>query len=265
MPRVARKDIHTSYIHVITQGINREKIFIKDKYKNEYLKLLKNELKEKNDIQLLAYCIMDNHTHLLVYNEDIKKWSKIMNKVNTSYGIYYNKNENRVGYVFRDRYYVQPIRDEKHLYTALAYIHKNPIKANLVECMDEYKYSSYLKYKNKNVSEKCVHLLFHTLEYEEMFKLIHENTQDDNIIDVNEGKVPIEEIEEFLNKYMLEFNLNKQQIAKNDFLIMKVVNILKDKYTLNNKEISRLLGIGKNRITNIIKQKKESEGVSLNP
>lgn len=58
----------------------------------------------------MAYCIMNNHVHLLVYSEEVQKLSKMMQKINTAYAKYYNECNERVGYVFRDRYLSQPIR-----------------------------------------------------------------------------------------------------------------------------------------------------------
>ena len=91
MPRRARKTIASPYIHVITQGIKKEFIFYKNMYKNEYIKLLKKTMEKYKDFYLLAYCIMDNHAHLLIYVENINDLSKMMGKVNTAYGIFYNK------------------------------------------------------------------------------------------------------------------------------------------------------------------------------
>ena len=91
MPRRARKTIASPYIHVITQGIKKEFIFYKNMYKNEYIKLLKKTMEKYKDFYLLAYCIMDNHAHLLIYLENINDLSKMMGKVNTAYGIFYNK------------------------------------------------------------------------------------------------------------------------------------------------------------------------------
>lgn len=149
MPRIARKNINASYIHVIAQGI-----------KKEYIKLLQKMFQEYKHLQLLCYCIMDNHAHLLIYTEGIVELSKLMSRVNTSYGIYYNKSKNIVGYVFRNRYYSQAIMDEKHLYNTVAYIHRNPVKAKMVEEMKDYKYSSYNRMKNGELDERCIDLLF---------------------------------------------------------------------------------------------------------
>ena len=84
MPRIARSNLGTSFFHVIVQGINKEYIFNKEEYIEKYLELI-NKNKGEHVIQILAYCIMNNHAHLLIYTEDCKEMAKFMHKVN---GIY---------------------------------------------------------------------------------------------------------------------------------------------------------------------------------
>ena len=87
--RIARKYYDTSFFHVMVQGINKEYIFKKDRYINKYLQLL-NEKIYKEEIKIVAYCIMNNHAHLLIKVDDIKNLSIYMQKVNTMYAKYYN-------------------------------------------------------------------------------------------------------------------------------------------------------------------------------
>lgn len=100
MPRLARKNLRSNYLHIIVQGIDRKYIFNSDRLKKEYKSILKRNL-NKTNINMLAYCIMDNHAHMLIYSEKIEEITKLMQRTNTSYVRLYN----RVGYVFRDRYY----------------------------------------------------------------------------------------------------------------------------------------------------------------
>ena len=93
MLRVARKYIKSNFIHVVTKGIKREFIFYKEKYKNEYISLLNKYLNEVKELEMLAYCIMDNHAHILTYVTDVNKLSEFMKKLNTAYAIYYNEKE----------------------------------------------------------------------------------------------------------------------------------------------------------------------------
>ena len=256
MSRIARKDINASYIHVITQGINKENIFKEAEYKKEYIKLIEEIFEEYNNLYLLCYCIMDNHAHFLIYTENNQELSKAMARVNTSYGIFYNKREERVGYVFRNRYYTQPIKDENHLYNAVVYIHRNPVKAKMVKEMGQYQYSSYQQYENKMSDKHCIELLFHTEDYKEIFDFIHKNFKGEDIFDIDESKVNRKDIESFLEKIYKKWGVTKKEIKKNNYLIIQIMAQLKNEYFCTNKEISEILGIGKNRITRILKEEK---------
>lgn len=261
MPRIARKDIKVSYIHVITQGINKENIFKEVEYKKEYIELIQEVFEEYNNLYLLCYCIMDNHAHFLIYTEDNQELSKAMARVNTAYGIFYNKRKERVGYVFRNRYYTQPIKDEAHLYNAMVYIHNNPVKAKMVKEIGKYRYSSYQQYKNGMADKRCVELLFHTEDYRKIFDFIHKNFKGKDIFDIDEPKENRSDIENFLKKFCEKWGVTKEEIKKNNYLIIQIMTQLKNEYFCSNKEISEVLEIGKNRITNILKKEnKEGRG-----
>ena len=148
MPRRSRESLNTSFFHVIVQGVNKEFIFSKETYKEKYLKLLK-AAKSKFVIDIIAYTIMSNHVHLLIHADNINELSGFMKKVNEDFARYYNYKENRVGYVFRDRFLSEPITNRKYLLYCISYIHNNPVKANLVKECKDYKYSSYNDYINK--------------------------------------------------------------------------------------------------------------------
>lgn len=256
MPRIARRNITSAYIHVITQGINKEYIFEKEEYKKEYIKLLNEVFKEYNNLHILAYCIMGNHAHILVYTEEILDLSKAMGRVNSSYGIFYNKNEKRVGYVFRDRYYIQEIMDESHLYNAVAYIHRNPVKADMVKEMKDYLYSSYNDMKNGKVSKDVIDLLFHSNDYLEKFDFIHRNFKEDDILEIGEEYASDEEIRDFLQSFCQNRQVEADEVKKNNEYLNNFVHELKSKYQVKNKQIVKTLGIGKNRISNLQRAKK---------
>lgn len=257
MPRKSRKSISSKYIHVITKGIKKEYIFDKDNYKKYYINLLNKSEKEYNKLKILGYCIMDNHAHLLIYCEHIIDLSKLMSKVNTAYAIFYNKTLKREGYVFQNRYYTQEIMSEKHLLNTLAYIHKNPIKAKMVKSEKDYKYSSYNLYSHRKMNEESIELIFHEQDYLEKFYYIHKNFSEENIIDIekNDNK---ENIEYIIKKFCEEYDTDLKEIKKNDYLLIKVVDLIQSKYSSTNKEIIEIIGIGKNRISNIKKRKEKN-------
>ncbi len=126
--RVARKNYTSCYFHIVVKGISGEYIFRKKEYMEKYKYLLKENL-INHQVNILAYCIMNNHAHILLYTEEKREMSNFMQKTNISYAKYYNYYEDREGYVFKGRYYTQNILSLKQLYNCLVYIHKNPIKA----------------------------------------------------------------------------------------------------------------------------------------
>ena len=175
MSRIPRKSYDSSYFHVVVQGFEKQYIFKKDFYKRQYLSMLLTGL-EKYKIELLSYCIMDNHAHILLFCDTISEMSNYMREVNTQFAILYNKLHNRVGYVFRDRFLSEPIRNEAYLYKCISYIHMNPVDANMVLEPGQYKYSSYNDFINNCgiVNESMLKKIFGSAkDYIDTFQCIH--------------------------------------------------------------------------------------------
>ena len=102
MPRIARKDLGTNYYHIIVQGINREYIFDNNKFIEKYIELITKYRYKYEKVKIIAYCIMSNHVHILIYCEDSEEMGQFMKCINTSYARFYNKEKSRVGYVFEE-------------------------------------------------------------------------------------------------------------------------------------------------------------------
>ena len=156
MARKSRMCYESSFYHVMVQGINRENIYANGYMKEAFLNILNKKSKEL-DVEIIAFCIMDNHVHLLLYTEKIQNLTKLMASINTKYAKLFNKANNRVGYVYRDRYRCENIYTENHLINCIKYIHNNPIEAHICISPKDYKYSSYCSYLNKkNINELVV-------------------------------------------------------------------------------------------------------------
>ena len=214
MPRIPRKKFESKYFHIMVQGIDKDFIFNNNEYKKEYIRLI-YKYKEVFNIELLAFCIMDNHAHLLVYIEDVNNMSSYMQKINTLYAMYYNKKlNNRVGHVFRNRFKSEEIANENHLINCIRYIHNNPVKANIVKTTKEYLYSSYKDYFSKSglaLNEKIKEFLdFNNILYgkeEESFidiesdkELIIEKIIEDILKETKHKDILIEEKIKVINK-----------------------------------------------------------------
>lgn len=161
MNRLPRGIHGSGFFHVMVQGINKEYIFDNQVYKKMYLNLLISN-RNKFEIMLLAYCIMDNHAHLLIYTDDVYELSSYMKSINCKFAKFYNIEQKRVGYVFRDRFNSQYINDKNYLLRCLNYIHMNPVNANMVSKPEYYIYSSYNDFINKTniVTEKVIEKIF---------------------------------------------------------------------------------------------------------
>lgn len=177
MPRLARKDLTTPFLHIMVQGVNKEFIFQDKKCIETYLKFL-HLYKNKYSITILAYCIMNNHAHLLIYTEQIDSLGKFMHNTNLTYSQFYNKYKKRCGVVFRNKYQSEPIYDKKHLFSCIKYIHMNPVKAHMVPNCEDYPYSSYNEYiTNTGICQDIIfkNILGDPYDFEHTFKDIRDH------------------------------------------------------------------------------------------
>jgi len=234
MPRQARKDLGTPFLHVMVQGVNKEYIFYKEEYIEKYLDKIDKKI-EDFDFEILAYCIMNNHAHFLLYAENIDEVGQFMHKSNLLYAQFYNKEKQRTGVLFRNRYQVEPIYNINYLINCIKYIHNNPVKAKIVEKNEEYKYSSYYDYKfNKGVTQtKIMKETFGTkCNYLQLFK----ESFDVRFIDAdasNENRsiyrdYILEGIREFKRKYnktIVELLSNREEFKKMIFFLNNTCKI----------------------------------------
>lgn len=144
MTRQARQESGTGYYHVMMRGINREFIFKLDSNKACFMELVREQQLNKM-LELLAWCVMDNHVHMIIKaeKEEMAKAIKIMS---LKFAAYYNRDQKRIGPVFGDRFRSENIEDDAYLLGTLRYIHHNPVKANLVKDMTAYRWSSIAEY-----------------------------------------------------------------------------------------------------------------------
>ena len=147
MPRQARKLSDTGYMHLIVRGNGQHVIFVERDDYLHYLALLKRFSTETN-VVINAFCLMDNHVHLLVFDEQ-KHVSLFMQKLGVAYAGYFNKKYQRSGHLFEDRYKSIPIEDEWYLLKLLHYILNNPRQKNICYAA-EYEWNSYKHYGSQN-------------------------------------------------------------------------------------------------------------------
>ena len=143
MPRTARNKCESRYHHIIIRGNGKQILFEDDMDYKYFLSLM---LRYKNDtgIKICAYCLMENHVHLLLYDEKTMV-SKYMQKIEISYAEYYNKKYERTGHLFQDRFKSEIVYDERYFMTVFRYILRNPEKAGICKT-ESYRWSSFSDY-----------------------------------------------------------------------------------------------------------------------
>ncbi|MFH2138207.1 MAG: transposase [Candidatus Omnitrophota bacterium] len=140
--------------HITSRGDDRKKIFLSEFDFERFLEYL-IRAKEKFKFYLYAYCLMDNHYHLLLETTQ-PNLSRIMQNINSSYTLYYNKKRGKCGHVFQGRYKSIIVEADEYFKELSRYIHLNPVKARIVNNPGEYKWSSYRAYLNKAKDSEIV-------------------------------------------------------------------------------------------------------------
>lgn len=204
MPRRAREVSRTGYYHVIMRGNNKKYIFEGEEDKNYFMK---NLMQMTDCLSLAAWCLMDNHVHLIL-KSNLDELSAAIKKVNVKFAMMYHSKHGTVGHVFQDRFKSQTIESDKNLLSAIRYVHNNPVKAKIVSRPEDYKWSSYNHYlSQKNVTEPMkivMGILNHSIP---SFQAYHK--MDDRVVhmDIKEEKDQInkekliEEIHKIQEKY----------------------------------------------------------------
>lgn len=179
------------YYHIYNRGTEKRKIFLD---KNDYrrflmllyfanqdspvvLKLQGQTLEELAGkragtpiVEIVSYCLMPNHFHILVRETTEGGISKFMQKLTTGYTMYFNTKNERTGTLFQGRYKANHVADDRYLRYLISYIHLNPVKliepkwketgicdqSNAEHYLEKYEASSYSDYLGKKRAENCI-------------------------------------------------------------------------------------------------------------
>lgn len=150
MARLARKKSLFRIYHVILRGINKQIIFEDNNDYAEFIETLRyyNSL---CDFKLHAYCLMNNHIHLLI-EEGNDSLAVVMKRIEVKFVKWYNHKYERIGYLFQDRYKSEVIDSATYFLRVFRYIHQNPLHAGLENRLGTYPWSSYADYYNNDNS-----------------------------------------------------------------------------------------------------------------
>ena len=178
------------YYHIYNRGNSKQEIFHDKEDYFRFLSLLyacnsQNNFKTdninrnktpydfergKSIISIGAYCLMQNHFHILVREIESGGISKFMQKASTAYSMYYNKKYKRTGGLFEGKFKSQHANTDRYLKYLFSYIHLNPIKnvdknwkengvknpSKITEYLNKYEYSSYLDWFGMKRVQKII-------------------------------------------------------------------------------------------------------------
>jgi REP element-mobilizing transposase RayT len=141
MTRSLRINLEGALYHVTVRGNEKKNIYRTDGDRHHFLSILADVAK-KRGWACYAYCLMDNHYHLLIKVES-PTLSQGMRDINSTYSQRFNRMHKRVGHLFQGRFHSAIIESEGYFLEAVRYVVLNPVRANLVSNAGEWKWSSY--------------------------------------------------------------------------------------------------------------------------
>ncbi len=147
MARKPRQVSASGYYHVMLRGAGKRRLFEDDADRRVFLDCLAKAV-ERYGVTVLAWCLMDNHVHLILLDER-GALSGAMASLETSYAKHVNEKTGSTGHVFENRFKSKAIEDEAYLLGALRYVHRNPVESGICDAAN-YPWSSYREYLGRS-------------------------------------------------------------------------------------------------------------------
>lgn len=250
MARKPREKSSSGIYHIILRGINRQSIFENDEDRQKLIEDLA-KYKEISQCRIFAYCLMDNHIHLLL-QETQEPISMLIQRVSSSYVIWYNRKHERCGHLFQERFKSEAIETDSYFLTVLRYIHQNPIKAKIASDVAAYKWSSYSEYtKREQIVDKEYALSMFSGkndEYIGRFVQFIRETNSDVCLEVPEIKVNVRD-EDLREVVRHQFRIDAIKICnetreKQDHIL----RVMKGIDGVNIRQIARITGLSTTRV-----------------
>ena len=140
MPGSARIVVPNIPHHITQRGNNRQAVFFDEEDYRRYLEVLDKQSK-KAGLELLGFCLMTNHTYLIAVPPSTESLAVALGRAHGEYARCINRKLDRSGHLWQNRFYSCAL-DEKHLWRALRYVERNPVRARMVDQACDYVWSS---------------------------------------------------------------------------------------------------------------------------
>lgn len=151
MPKIARIEAVGYPYHVVQRGNRNQIVFFRETDKEKYLRILRLQC-TLYEVEVWAYCLMDNHVHLIIMPKLKGALTECIREVHRSYTCMINFREGWRGHLWQSRFDSYPM-DEKYLWAAVRYVERNPVRAGMVQISDAYKWSSAGSHVDNSMNE----------------------------------------------------------------------------------------------------------------
>ena len=141
MPRTARAAVGGRCYHVLNRGNGQAEVFHKQDDYAAFLRLLPLAV-ERVPMRILAFCLLPNHFHLVLWPRGDDDLGRFMQWLLTSHVRRYHRHYQSSGHVWQGRFKAFPIQHDEHLLAVMRYVERNPLRANLVERAEDWRWSS---------------------------------------------------------------------------------------------------------------------------
>jgi putative transposase len=142
MPRTARQLVDGGIYHLINRGNGQQQVFHKDRDYQAFTELLA-EMNDCYAIELLAWCLMTNHYHLVVRPHKAELLSKGMHWFQSTHVRRYHRHYGSSGHLWQGRYKCFAIDDSDQLLAVIRYVEANPVRAGMVDSAADWPWSSH--------------------------------------------------------------------------------------------------------------------------
>lgn len=240
------------------RGNERKPVFLDEEDKKKFVDIMLQK-KDGAASRLYAYCVMDNHVHVVIQEVE-QPLERFMKRIGVTYAAYFNKKYNRIGHVFQDRFRSEAIEDEAYLLSVIRYIHNNPFCPERSPTTN-YLWSSYPSYMGNTESFQLLP------EMEDILSQFSSNRKNAiqrfcefhlaketqriflDIVDKNG-----ENAEELLKSFLQSRSMLIEDLQKNDnqLIVAELIQILISQSKISCRQIAQLIGINREKVRKMV-------------